>query len=123
MNAQEIFDTVLAHARKQGKKSDLPPKNGMVNRRNLYRHPYGLKCFIGILIQDNEYHPQWETMDIMMVLDDYRCPQTLLSRLDPKHNEGLLVLLQNLHDCAEVEEWEHGFQAIAHTYNLTYNEP
>jgi hypothetical protein len=123
MNKQEIFDTVLAHARWQGKKSDLPPKNGMVNRHNLYRHPYGLKCFIGILIQDKEYHPQWETMDIMMVLDDYRCPQTLLSRLDPKNNQFLLEDLQNLHDREEVKDWEQGFRRIAGIHDLQYTAP
>ena len=61
MNQQELFDVVVAHARKQGKKST---QTGRTDGRCLYRGPDNLKCFMGTLIEDSEYHHVWEGMDI-----------------------------------------------------------
>jgi hypothetical protein len=124
MDKQEIFDQVVAHARRQGKKSELPPPASMVNPRSRYFGPDGLKCFLGIFIQPNEYHREWETMDIMMVLNDYRCPQSLTIRLAPVSNTPqFLEDLQNIHDRQEVEDWERSFQSVAKAYNLKYTAP
>lgn len=64
-----------------------------------------------------------EGMDIGMVLDDYRCPQTLISRLDPQNNGELLWHLQNLHDDYEVSDWELGFENLAAHHKLEYKAP
>ena len=53
---QGTFDTVLAHARKQGKKSLAHNDQSSC----LYRNEDGLMCFVGVLIPDDRYQ---ETME------------------------------------------------------------
>lgn len=119
MNRQQVFDQVVSHARQQGKKSeDVPGGN-----KCLYRGRDGLKCFAGALVRDDEYSYWMEGMDIQMVLRNYRCPQTLISRLDPVHNGIFLNTLQTVHDNWSVEEWERILERVAKEYNLEYKAP
>lgn len=122
MDQQELFDTVVAHARKQGRKSEIQIDGKLP--RCVYRGCDGLKCFMGALIEDREWRSAWEGMDIMMVLNDYRCPPTLTRRLDLVQNtQGFLQDLQNIHDCEEVKDWESHFQGLAQDYDLKYTAP
>lgn len=125
MNRQEILDAVILHARKQGRKAQVPRSSCKDDDDLLcvYRSPDGCKCFMGVLIEDKEYRHYWERMDIMMVLDDNRCPQSLISRLDPTSNRVFLPELQNIHDMSYVHQWEEKFKALANIYELQYTPP
>lgn len=54
MNRQEVFDTILAHLRQQGRAATDEVGDCM------YRAPGGLKCAVGVLIPDENYHPELE---------------------------------------------------------------
>ena len=61
MNAQEIFDKVMGHLRKQGERS--------INNNDacLYRGPGSLQCAIGCLIPDELYSSQMERLSLSIV--------------------------------------------------------
>jgi hypothetical protein len=119
MTAQEVFDFVVAHARKQGAKalsSIRPDLSGMICS---YRTPEGLKCFAGALIKDEFYNPIFEgyaathpPVAIALVksgIDSYQIPY--------------VVALQNIHDLRDVHEWEERFKVAASELHLEYTSP
>lgn len=109
MNNQEIFDIVVAHARKQGEKSTG------VARNCTYRNEDGLKCFVGALISDEDYREDMEgyaVNDIMYIYPD----------ILPDDSFDLLVDLQNTHDVGDVLNWEKSFNCLAQKYNLVYTK-
>ena len=134
MTEQEIFDTVVAHARKQGRK--CVDESGDC----LYRHGPD-KCFAGALIPDNVYSTGMEQLMIMPLLNantisDIRVPSmentdgTLtdknlqdLRELGLAEHASLVVKLQKIHGDYEPNRWERQFEDIAQTYGLTYSAP
>ena len=107
MTAQEIFDTVVAHLRKQGCRS---AENGTC----LYRGPDGTKCAAGCLIPVEMYTPNiegawWKSG----ALDAIR------KHVGEEHS-SLIVDLQDTHDGFPLDQWEYQFSVIARTYHLTY---
>lgn len=98
MTPQEIFDTVVRHLFKQGKRSDRTLSNG--NSVCCYRTEAGLKCAVGVLIPDDVYDP---------VMDDvFTGEGTGIAAMLRKHrdklpswfsdNLSLLKQLQIIHD-------------------------
>jgi len=88
MNAQEIFDTVVTHLYTQGKQAD----NG--EGGCMYRTDEGLKCAVGCLIPDDQYHPSMEGT-----------PVDLLGALLPAYlcsHVNLLDALQTVHDSPDI---------------------
>lgn len=131
MNTQEIFDTVVAHLRKQGKKA-MRFYEQTSREACAYRSPEGLSCAFGCLMTDEEYKPSFEGLSVMGVLNKPECPQSLKDRLgiteeDLKtHYSGkiyLLQALQNIHDTMEVSEWEDKLKLIAEENGLKYTAP
>jgi hypothetical protein len=84
MNAQEIFDTVVTHLYTQGKQAG----DGVGGC--LYRTDEGLKCAVGCLIPDDQYHPSMEGQTVESL-------QSLLPSYLLPH-KSLLINLQMLHD-------------------------
>ena len=86
MEAQEIFDTVTDHLRRQGCRS--------VNKEGdcLYRGPDGLMCAVGCLLTDDEV----ENIDEGWEVDQIILPERLENHVE------LLYALQHAHD--EVQE-------------------
>lgn len=84
MNKQQVFDTVVAHLRKQGKQA--------VNNDSkcVLRAPDGSKCAVGCLIPDNQYDPSFESHPLEAVV-------VLVPRLR-KMSVALLCDLQDAHD-------------------------
>jgi hypothetical protein len=83
MTEQEIFDTVVRHLKKQGRRA--------VDRGQcVYRHPEGLKCAVGCLISDAEYYPRMEGQPVY----DITLPDRLAG------HRRLLSYLQDSHDAA-----------------------
>lgn len=120
MNTQEIkqwvFDTVVKHARKQGEKAVC----GNVCR---YRTDGGLKCFIGGLIDDDQYS---------RTLEDYIAVEEPVQQAIIKSNNpidavffqggglGWLWNLQDIHDHRLVGRWEEMFTKFAEENNLEF---
>ena len=109
MSDQETFDTVVAHLRKQGRKSQE-------DRQCLYRGPDGTKCAVGCLIPDSEYSPKLEMHSIINLEFSRRLPPSLEGL-----NLRLLRELQSVHDTWCVYQWEERFQAVAKHYGLVYH--
>lgn len=109
--SQEVFDQVLAHARKQGAKST---KDGGC----FYRNDQGLACFAGCLISNEEYDPEMDyngednSWDTMVELE-----------YAPNVHFDLIKSLQCIHDDFPVEQWEDQFSLLAEYENLEYKEP
>lgn len=109
MNAQEIFDTVVTHLRKQGSKSQEYYTNGV--DQCVYRNSDGKKCAIGCLISDEEYFDDMEGQPVINLFG-----QGYLSHLRPY--EDLLSRLQAIHDENMVSQWEGAFAEVADNFDL-----
>jgi hypothetical protein len=112
--AQEIFDTVVTHLRKQGCKSE--DENGC-----LYRTPDGLSCAVGALIPSQAYSPAMEDRSLQKLLDSELLPLDLQNEF-MKHR-ALLSYLQDLHDVSPVSLWEVKLSKTATRFNLRYSSP
>ena len=85
MTPQAIFNKVVKHLRKQGKRAGVGEAEDF---QCLYRAPDGTKCAVGCLLKDDEYSPIMESKSV----DCIQLPE----RLYP--HSSLLVELQDLHD-------------------------
>lgn len=112
MIAQEVYDKMVAHLRKQGKRSVDADYNCM------YRSPEGLQCAVGCLIEPEEYNEVFENRSFDFIFD--RCPSfaTRIGRM----NSNIMGAIQILHDDTDVDvkHWEKHFQDIAKLYKLIY---
>lgn len=113
MNAQEIFDKVVAHLRQQNTVCRAP--DGMC----LYRNDQGLSCAVGCLISDEEYSLSMEENTVVQMLHSEHCPISLRDRL--ASYIPLLTQLQKIHDNDLPSKWEESFQYLASRYNLQYS--
>ena len=97
MNKREVFDKVKAHLLAQGQKS-LTPEG-----RCAYRGTGGVKCAVGVLIDDTAYTPVLEnqTVGAASVHD------ALLESGVPDDDATIRMLerLQTAHDYHEPESW------------------
>ena len=112
MEAQEIFDTVVEHLRRQGCKSETPDLGSC-----LYRGPEGRKCAVGILIKDEDYTWRMEAIQVPSLLNNF--PK--LDYLKP--HLPLLVRLQDIHDQHPIHLWEDEFRRLAVIQELKYTAP
>lgn len=110
MNAQDIFDKVVKHLRKQDGKA-------LINGLCAYRGDGGRKCAFGVLIPDKLYDKKFEGKLIWGVFH-------LSPELQNKYSEhaGLIAELQRVHDMESVLNWEKHFKRIAEGYGLKYTE-
>lgn len=108
---QEVFDHVLVHARKQGRKSLAL---GLISQC-CYRNHQGLACFGGALMTDDEalaIHHEGYNGSSWAGLVHSECVTGTHDRLVTK--------LQVIHDTTDVSAWEQAFKDLANTNNLTY---
>jgi hypothetical protein len=123
LTAQEVFDKVVAHLRKQMAHSEAPVCTGLeTTTRCLYRSPQGLACAVGCLITDEEYRPSFDEGAGVQVKHIMDCVPSFRERVG-KENEGLLYRLQEVHDCNNPLCWEMEFREVARYYQLTYTAP
>ncbi len=106
LTEQEIFDKVVGHLFKQGKRAtrwtwcrkyDASTHSGWSDAQDYtetcaYRSDEGLKCAIGILIPDGLYDKKMEGIRVAMMIEDYELPAYF------KNNAALLDSLQQAHD-------------------------
>lgn len=123
MNAQEIFDKVLAHLRAQGKQSTA---GGVC----AYRSPEGNMCAVGCLIPDELYDPIIEDVGVGW-LDNKEAPggrvlDSIIDTLGISEHVGLLRNLQRAHDFPlenSLGLWEMCMETIAKDFGLHYTPP
>lgn len=112
MNAQEIFNHVVKHLRKQGKKSFLSGSAGVC----AYRGDGGLQCAVGCLINDDEYDRNIESLPASKAI-------RLLKIYRLYSFERLLTELQNVHDYTPVSDWENTLKRVGEEFGLTMPSP
>lgn len=92
MTNQQIFDAVVEHAAKQYKKAVYSTPTGDKCR---YRVD-GNKCFVGALIDDEDYTE---------AMENYRVQHEVFDNLRTPEQQWLLGDLQRSHDDYEPYEW------------------
>jgi hypothetical protein len=113
MTNQELFDKVLAHARKQNARA-------LEFGRCAYRAPEGLMCFAGALIADEHYDSSFEGIGANFT----RIKRALIASGIAKEQLDLVAELQAVHDRHLVPEWPAEFAKVATHYKLAYeNNP
>jgi hypothetical protein len=114
---QEVFDHVVAHARRQGKKS------GYIGEESgdflcMYRDGTGSSCFAGCLMTDQEYidygvekceSDSWYTVTNEKVISS--------------QNSDLIGKMQRIHDRCNIYSWEEHFKHLANAHSLVYISP
>ena len=105
MTAQEFYDKIVSHLRKQNAKS-------ISFSLCFYRN------YDGCHISDEEYHPDLEDNSINKLLDLEICPPSLKERL--KDHLPLLLDMQRTHDVLNISSWEEAFKTIAEKFGLIY---
>jgi len=120
---QQVYDQVLAHARKQGEKSesDSDLRNTCYYRKEVPSAGKTLACFAGSLISDSEYIPQFDNPGPEVANSGW---PAITSHFNlPSNHMDLISSLQKLHDQYPVAGWERRFQEVAHNYGLHYTAP
>lgn len=112
MTNQEIFDKVVAHLRKQGKRA-VDSRGGCRYRDD------ELKCAAGCLILDEHYTAGLERKSAFHI----EVVKALSASGVPESAMRLISELQDCHDNIEVEDWEDSLRAIAATFRLSYAPP
>lgn len=103
MTNQQIFDAVVEHAARQYAKA----AKGITC---LYRHPDGLKCFVGALIDDEDYNPVMERRGITS------CE---FNDLRTKDQMWVLRDLQIVHDTtSQPDKWPSALEQVGKKYSL-----
>lgn len=113
---QQVFDQVVTHMRKQGRKSLLENGNG-VGGTCRYLTPDGLRCAAGCLIAANEYV---RAMDegIEGVFSSTTWVDLIKQKLVPDTHSELIIQLQQVHDSYDLDKWETGFINVAERFGL-----
>lgn len=104
--AQEVYNQVRDHLRKQGKRAfnDDPDVRVCVYRMG------DLKCAAGCLIGDDEYTADMECNG---------WSQLVKERVVPGIHSNLIVALQCVHDDYEPADWPSTLERVALQYDLT----
>lgn len=114
--AQQVFDQVVDHLRKQGKQA-YSYKNDSCNYRVVGLCGEILKCAAGCLIGDDEYSPEMDNND-----EGTSWAQLVDRGQVPASHRELIRQLQNIHD-GVITHWEKGFAEVALAYGLSYTPP
>lgn len=103
MTNQQIFDAVVEHAAKQYAKSEKKDTC-------LYRHPDGRKCFVGALIDDEDYEVTMERKGITS--DEFNDLRT-------KDQMRVLRDLQVVHDdTSQPDKWPSALEQVGKKHRL-----
>lgn len=121
MNRQEIFDTVVAHLRKQNRHASSFKREclGFLTTECLYRTPEGLKCAVGCLIPEDKYTLAIEGKTVFQIFKYH--PGLLPIALEGEI--PFLTDLQSVHDQHEIPFWEGQLERTADRWNLEYRAP
>lgn len=118
--AQEVFDKVLNHLRKQGKAA-VHSGEGCA-----YRGEGGTSCAVGCLIPDEMYSPAMEGGSARTEKEAFPELYAAIDALGLRPHVGLLHALQREHDSSLIRSkpgWENAMRYIAREFQLVYTEP
>lgn len=113
MTDQELFDAVVTHLRKQGRRATNP-----CTRKCVYHAPDGTRCAAGSLIIDEHYYPDLEGRALTSAPVELALIESGLTS-EQVHSE-LLGDLLHCHDENIPEDWEASFAYIAKRAGLNY---
>lgn len=114
MNAQETFDRIVGHLRRQ-------KKQARKGSQCQYRAPNGCQCAVGCLIPDHLYKPEFEGKGIEDLINDYG--MTCVFGAD-KPDVRVARTMQNIHDgCIDIKDWERRFKNTASDMKIKYTPP
>jgi uncharacterized LabA/DUF88 family protein len=116
--AQELYEQIVLHLRKQGKKSTRPNLGSPDGVLCVYRSNTGLSCAIGCTIPPEEYNPAMENKDVYGLLE-YKLLTKDREREFNKHI-ALLSAMQRIHDSMAIDKWETNFRIVADEFKLEY---
>ena len=105
MTAQTVFNKIVRHLRKQGKKAKASPT------LCAYLAEDGSKCAVGCLISDKHYNPSIEGASLSALSHD-DLPAYLSEHWD------FLMELQDIHDCFLPDNWNDMWIRLAKKHNL-----
>ena len=125
---QQIFDKITAHLLKQGEKSVLTmfhekhPDQPICRYRSTNKNGDVLKCAVGILIPDAEYHVGLEHKSVRN-LAVVKAAGLKFTDADARgicsgSEVDLASALQSVHDNMPVKDWPREFQRIATMFGL-----
>jgi hypothetical protein len=106
--ALEVFDYIVTHLRKQGRKSLISEHR---TQCVYWEKKNDLHCAAGCLIAPDEYQSDFEGYSWSTLVRNYGISA---------NHRNLISDLQCIHDTKRVEEWEEHFFTTAGNYNLTY---
>lgn len=95
----------------------------------MYRTSSGHKCFIGALIPDNKYKPEFEQCGLIGLTKDpesyeYNKALAVAQTAGVLEDQYIFAMeLQKIHDVFNEYVWETQFQKLSEKYNLTYTPP
>ncbi len=110
MTKQETFDRVVRALMLQGRRSQIKTPSGLP--LCVYRHPEGLKCAAGHLIDDEDYVTEMEGT---------LASGGMVGRALRKngHDIKLVCDLQSIHDGWEPSEWPEKLRLLAWRHRLS----
>lgn len=110
---QEAFDIIYAHALSMKEKSTFSDKNGVC----AYRGQGGNKCFIGVLIPDEEYKESFERRGVAQQSEDGTF--VILSAAGLSEEDlAFACELQDIHDLNTKDSWAWFLAAFAKDHGL-----
>lgn len=111
---QKTFDLVYKHLLTQKRRSLLPSDT---SNTCAYRGKGGLKCAVGILIDDAFYHTDLEILSVQFasVKHALACSGVNIRKMKVLK---LLSSCQNIHDNVPVKDWKDSLKIIATRFKL-----
>lgn len=116
LTLQEVFDKIWERAKDPRKSLRKPhdPENSLC----AYRSPDGLKCFMGVLLPDQNYDPSMDDEKSVPTKTGIGYVKDFIP-LDLSVSEEHLYRLQRIHDSWEPENWRSRLIAFATSQHLT----
>lgn len=117
MTDQELFDKVAIHLLTQGQKAQ--DSFGQC----FYRTPEGLKCAVGVCIDDEHYSPEFEGTSVgAETRNELALSKALIASGVRRDQFRLLQRLQVVHDACESPYWALQLADVAAEFGLTFKE-
>lgn len=114
IDLNEAIQTIVLNLQNGAQKSTFNPNEELSNCA--YRGANGAKCFIGMLIDDEDYQRSWDedgitAKDLLMGKNIIN----LYGPLDDEGNQKAFIALQNIHDTEY--NWDRCFETNVTSFN------
>lgn len=110
---QEAFNIIWEHAKKK-EKGFGPSKCYPGEKFCRLRGDNGSKCFIGVLIPDEEYEECMESDVVSFALS-----KRIFESDSPGRLSQFSDTIRSIHDLHETDKWEKLLRQLAHDFGLT----